>query len=132
MEHDQCAQRYLQPPERRLCRRGSGTSAPVSITVDNPAPSTSVIIPSAGGNVSGTSSLLDATASSKVTSVTYELSGGKLSDQVIASGTLTEYGWLAEWNTTDVPDGNYTLQSVAGYAGGVTGTSSPVTITVNN
>jgi streptogramin lyase len=108
------------------------TSAPITVTVDNPAPSTSVIIPSAGGSVSGTSSLLDATASSSVTSVTYELSGGKLSDQVIASGTLTEYGWLAEWNTTGVPDGNYTLQSVAGYAGGVTGTSSPVTITVNN
>ncbi len=110
----------------------SGTSAPVSITVDNPAPSTTVLVPAAGAKVSGTSSALDATASAKVSSVTYELSGGTLSDRVIASGTLTAYGWLAEWNTTAVPDGVYTLESVAAYAGGVSGSSAPVSITVDN
>ena len=110
----------------------SGTSAPVSVTVDNLAPSTTIIIPSAGSSLSGTSSLLDATASAKVTSVTYELSGGTLSDDVIATGTPTYYGWLAQWNTTSVPNGTYNLQSVAAYAGGVSGTSSSLTINVNN
>ncbi len=64
--------------------------------------------------------------------MTYELSGGTLSDQVIASATLTAYGWFAEWNTTDVPDGVYTLTSVAAYAGGISGSSAPVRITVDN
>jgi hypothetical protein len=39
---------------------------------------------------------------------------------------------LAVWNTTGVADGTYTLQSVASYGGGVSGTSSPITITVSN
>jgi hypothetical protein len=39
-----------------------------------------------------------------VTTVTYELSGGpsNLSDQSIATGSPTYYGWLAQWNTTAV------------------------------
>ena len=64
--------------------------------------------------------------------MTYELSGGTVSDQVIATGTLTYVGWLAEWNTTRVPDGTYTVQSVSSYSGGVSGTSPPIMITVGN
>jgi hypothetical protein len=67
-----------------------------------------------------------------VTSVKYELTGGTLTDQVIATATPTYYGWLAQWNTTTVPNGTYTLQSVAAYSGGVTGTSPGVTVTVAN
>lgn len=37
--------------------------------------------------------------------------------------TPTAYGWLAQWNTTGVSDGSYMLTSVAGYLGGVSGTS---------
>ena len=47
-----------------------------------------------------------------------------------ASPTLC--GWLAQWNTTTVPNGTYTVHSVASYAGGVSGTSPPTTITVSN
>ena len=108
------------------------TSAPITITIDNAPPSTAVLIPQGGGDVSGTSSLLDASTSANVTSVSYELSGGSLSDQLIATGTPTYYGWLAEWNTTSVPDGTYSLQSVASYSGGVSGTSAPVMIIVDN
>jgi hypothetical protein len=63
-----------------------------------------------------------------------ELSGGPadLSDDVIATGTPTLVGWLAAWDTTGVADGTYTVQSVASYGGGVSGTSVPVTITVSN
>jgi hypothetical protein len=50
---------------------------------------------------------------------------------VIATGTATLYGWLAEWNTTSVPNGTYTLQSVGTTSGG-TVTSAPITITVSN
>ena len=51
---------------------------------------------------------------------------------MIATGTPTIYGWLASWNTTSVANGTYTLQSVASYAGGVSGTSPGITVTVSN
>ncbi len=108
------------------------TSAVVSVVVANAAPTTTVLIPSNGATQSGRGALLDASASSDVTQVNYELSGGpsNLADQVIASGLATSYGWLAQWDTTKVPDGTYSLQSVASYAGGVSGTSPLITITV--
>ena len=108
------------------------TSSPFTVTVDNPAPTTRVFIPSNGATQSGKTALLDASASAGVTSVKYELTGGTLTDQVVATATPTYYGWLGQWNTTTVPNGTYTLQSVAAYSDGVTGTSSGVTVTVAN
>ena len=109
----------------------SGTSPPVAVTIDNPPPTTTVVLPANNTTLSG-SEYLDATASSGVTGVTYELSGNGLSDDVVATGTPTLYGWLAGWNTTTVPNGTYTLHSVASYSGGVSGTSPPVTVTISN
>ncbi len=110
----------------------STTSVPVSVAVDNASPSTAVLFPSPGATQSGTTALVDASASAHVTSVSYELTGGTLTNKVIATGTLTPYGWLAKWNTTTVSSGTYTLRSVASYTGGVSGTSSPITITISN
>jgi uncharacterized protein YjbI with pentapeptide repeats len=110
----------------------STTSAPVAVTVDNAPPSTAVVIPSNGASQSGTAALLDASASAHVTGVTYELNGNGLTNQVIATGTPTLYGWLAVWNTTTVPNGTFQLTTVASYAGGVSGASPPITITVSN
>jgi hypothetical protein len=108
------------------------TSAPVSVMVDNAPPTSAELIPSNGASQSGTAALLDASASPNVTNVTYDLTGGTLTNHVIATGTPTLYGWLAEWNTTSVPNGTYQLNSVAFYAGGVSGASTPITITVSN
>jgi uncharacterized protein YjbI with pentapeptide repeats len=111
---------------------GSVTSAPITITVNNGPPSTSVLIPSDGASQSGAKALLDASASASVTSVNFELTGGPDNNTVISAGYPTIYGWLGQWNTTSVPNGTYTLQSVASYAGGVSGSSAAITITVNN
>jgi hypothetical protein len=108
-----------------------GTSPGVAIVVNNAPPSTSVIVPPNNATVSG-KQVLDATASPGVTSVQYEVSGGSLTGQIVATGTPTLYGWLATWDTTNVPNGTYTIQSVAAYLSGLTGTSSVVTVTVNN
>jgi hypothetical protein len=110
----------------------SGTSAPVTITVNNPTPSTEVVIPPKNATVSGTSQVLDAAASSGVTQVQYEVTGATLTDSVIATATPTIYGWIALWNTTGVADGTYTLNSVASYTDGVSGTSPPLSLTVDN
>jgi hypothetical protein len=106
------------------------TALPVEVAGAQ-TPSTFVGIPSNNATVSGTSQLLGAGASSGVTQVQYEVSGGSLTDSVIATATPTIYGWLALWNTTGVANGSYSLQSVA-TSNGVSGTSTPVTITVNN
>jgi len=110
----------------------SAPSAPVTITVNNPPPTTSVLTPSSGATVSGGAQILDASASPGVTAVTYELTGGSLTDQVVATATPTYYGWISRWNTTGVPNGSYTLQSVASYPDGVSAPSAPLTITVAN
>ncbi len=110
----------------------TGVSAPVTLSVNNPPPTTTVIIPATGSTQSGGTALLDAAAPTSVTSVTFELTGGTLNDQVVAKASPTIYGWVGQWNTTTVPNGTYTLQSVASYGGGVTGVSAPVTLSVNN
>ncbi len=109
----------------------SRTSAPITVTVNNPPPTTTVALPSNGATVSG-DVWLDASASAGVSQVQYEVTGGSLSASVIATATPTVVGWLAGWDTTTVPNGTYTLNSVASYAGGVTGTSPGVSITVDN
>ena len=103
----------------------------MSVTVDNSAPTTSVVVPSNGATLSG-SQYLDATASVGTTYVTYELNGNGLSNDVIATAVPTVYGWIGAWDTTTVPNGAYILRSVASDSGGVTVTSPPVAITVSN
>jgi hypothetical protein len=109
----------------------TGTSPGITVTVDNPPPTTTVGLPSNNATVSG-NQYLDATTSPGVSQVQYELTGGTLTNAVIATATPTIYGWLASWNTTNVRNGTYTLQSVARYAGGVSGTSPGITVTVSN
>ena len=96
---------------------------------------TRVVLPADGATLAG-APYLDALAADApgVTNVVFELSGGpsSLSDQVIATATPTYYGWLAKWNTTSVPNGTYTLQSVATDADNNSDTSTPVSITVDN
>ena len=96
-----------------------------------------VLVPSNGSSVSGTT-VLDSSATPGVTvsGVQFELSGGSLSDQVVATATPTLYGWIAGWDTTTVPNGTYTLQSVAtataDASSTITATSPGITVTVNN
>ena len=112
----------------------STTSAPITVTVQNPPLHTAVLVPSAGATLSGTASVLDATAAgtSPITSITFELSGGSLSDQVIGTGVLTLWGYISEWDTTKVANGTYTLQSLATEKGGTTALSPGITVKVQN
>jgi hypothetical protein len=108
-------------------------STGITVNVDNPPPTTSVLLPSSGANLSGTQ-WLDASASANVavTRVEFRLTGGALNNALIATATPTYYGWLAGWNTTTVPNGTYTIKSVAYDASGNSGQSAGVTITVAN
>jgi hypothetical protein len=99
--------------------------------VNNPAPTTSVLIPSKGATLSG-STVLDASVSN-ATSVGFVLFGGTYgyNGHEIGTATLTPYGWIYVWNTTTVPDGNYTLVSAASNATG-SAFSAGVGMTVKN
>jgi hypothetical protein len=110
---------------------GTTFSSGVNITVNNPLPTTSVLIPSNGATLSG-STTLDASASNAA-SVEFRLFGGSygFAAPVVCTATPTIYGWLCAWNTTTVPDGSYTLLSEAFNSVG-SAFSSGVNITVNN
>ena len=112
----------------------STTSAGITVTVNNLPLQTAVLVPSDGATLSGSAAVLDASATgtSDVTSVQFEVSGGTLSDDVVATAMPTLYGWIAEWNTTAVPSGTYTLQSVATEVGSTTATSPGIAVTVAN
>jgi hypothetical protein len=110
----------------------AGFSSRVSIIVNN-LPTTSVIIPKNGATLQGTTTL-DASASSNAQSVSFFLAGGDFGyGQDIANASPTPYGWVAPWDTTiNVPNGSYTLYSVAFNSSSQAGFSSRVSITVNN
>jgi hypothetical protein len=96
-----------------------------------PAPTTSIVLPSSGATLSG-STYLDATATN-ATSVQFLVFGGSFGFNApvacTASGTM--YGWLCGWNTTSVPNGSYTLVAQAAGPGGST-YSAGVSVTVRN
>ena len=110
---------------------GTAASSGVSITVNNPLPTTSVLIPSNGATLSG-GTYLDASASN-ATSVEFRLFGGIYGfyGPILCTATPTIYGWLCGWNTTTVPNGTYSLVSLASNRVGSVA-SSGVNITVHN
>ena len=64
--------------------------------------------------------------------VQFALTGGSLNQTVVGTAVPTLYGYFFQLNTTTVPNGTYTLQSVASDAGGNAGFSSGVQITIAN
>jgi outer membrane protein assembly factor BamB len=94
-------------------------------------PTTSILIPSDGATLSGTTTL-DATAADnvKVSRVEFRLTGGNYNNALIGVATATYFGWIAQWDTTSVPNGAYTLNSVALDPANNSGRSANVNITV--
>jgi chitinase len=110
----------------------SGSSASVSVTVDNSvpadttAPSTSITAPSSGATVSGTTTVTaSATDNVGVTSVEFYVDG-------VLAATDNSAPYSFAWNTTSVADGSHSLSSKAYDAAGNAGTSSAVTVNVSN
>jgi hypothetical protein len=110
-----------------------GAGPGITIIVEN-TPTTSVLVPSNGTSESGTQVVLDAgvTGDEGVTTVEFQLTGGLLNGALIATAIRTYYGWVAYWNSTTVPDGTYSLRSVAYDAGANEGVSPAVSVTVAN
>jgi hypothetical protein len=107
-------------------------SATAKLTLNIP-PATSVLLPSAGATLQG-STWLDAVASSQngIASVQFEISGGSMNHKVVGTGVATLFGFLFDYNTSTLPNGTYTIQSVATDNEGFSTTSAPVTVTTTN
>ncbi len=112
----------------------TGSSAGVQITIANPPPSTAVLIPSSSGVTLSNTAVLDASAADAggVAKVQFALTGGTLNQTVVGTAVPTVYGYILELNTTTVPNGTYTLQSLASDTAGNTGSSAGVQITIAN
>ena len=110
------------------------TSAGVSVAVVNAPPVTTVLQPTAGAQLVGGGTWLGASATGQhsISKVQFEISGGSVSDQVIATGVPTAYGYLTAFDSSNFPNGTYTIRSVATDSQGLTGTSAPVSITIAN
>ena len=103
------------------------TSANVTITVDNNAPTVSISAPAAGAVVSGTTTVT-ATASDTVgvQNVQFRVDGANVG----SADTSSPYS--LSLNTTTLTDGDHTLSAVARDAAGNTRTSADRTVTVDN
>lgn len=94
---------------------------------DTTAPTVTITSPAAAASVAGTITL-SATANDDVgvTSVWFTVDGSTIG----AEDTTAPY--QVSWNSTTVPNGTHTIRAMARDAAGNTGSSSTVTITVNN
>ena len=98
-------------------------------------PTTSIIAPLNGATLSGPAVFLDAGASDYETSLTklqFVLSGIGFPRRVIGSASSTRFGGVSSWNTTTVPNGTYSLRSLATNTTGRSSYSAPITIKVEN
>jgi hypothetical protein len=101
---------------------------------DSTPPTTSILRPHQSRRPLSGWAALDARASDNVapSKVEFYLTGGNYTNALIGVANPSPYGWIAVWDTTSVPNGTYTLNSVAvDYAGNV-GRSANVNITVQN
>jgi hypothetical protein len=123
-------------PSSPVVARGAvyvGSDTFTAFGLEKVPPTTSILIPSNGATLSGTTTL-DASASDnvKVSRVEFRLTGSSSDNVLIGVATLTLYGWIAQWDTTSVPNGTYTLNSVASDPAGNHGRSPDVGVAVRN
>jgi hypothetical protein len=110
-----------------------GLPAPQTALVA-PPPATHLLAPSPGSVLHG-SVFLNAGVVDQpfgVSKVEFRVSGGILRDAVVSKGVHFQYGWLGAWDTRGVPNGAYTLQSVAYDSLGDSGRSASAVVQVQN
>jgi hypothetical protein len=106
-------------------------ASPLLRTFLKAPPETNVVKPAGDAQLGGVQ-FLDASASSKlgVRSVQFRIAGEGRT--ISERGVPSPYGWITEWNTRSVPDGTYTVSSVARGNTGLVTTSTGVVIRVKN
>ena len=96
------------PPSLRILSENYATSS-ISVTVDNGTPVVSVTAPSSGATVSGSSVILNASASddTAISSVQFQIDGSNL------GASITSAPYTKTWDSTGVSDGTHTVKAIA-------------------
>jgi hypothetical protein len=95
-------------------------------------PSASVIYPSSGSTVSGTTALDVKPLSPTVTTLNVVATGGSLHDTQIGVATPSLSGWITKWDTTTVSNGTYQIAALAFNQAGRSGRSASIQVIVKN
>jgi hypothetical protein len=100
----------------------------------NRTPPTTVLVKLTGGSVLHGKLFLVASASDSfgITKLLFELRADNGTSFVVDQGSPTRFGYLGEWDTDSVPNGTYSLRTVARSPGGETGVSPWVVVKVAN
>lgn len=119
-------------------QKGQGTKASISTAATGavPGPATTAAGPPnvalaavpPGTTLKG-NALLHAVTTGGVSTLQWEYSGGNVRGQV--NGERSPFGWIGFWDTTQVPNGTYSVVAVATGPGGVA-RSTRVTVAVKN
>ena len=102
-------------------------SAPISVTVANPAPSVTITQPKPGASVKG-----EITVAARVAHVSDFVSLQFQLDGVNLRPALTSPTGRVRWNTLTTPNGMHTLVAIVTRQGGATVVSDAVPVVVNN
>ncbi len=104
-----------------------------SLPVNRTPPMTSLGKPIDGAVLHG-DTFLAATAWNYfgVTTVQFVVRGNNQRPTIVSNGVVTDVGWLGAWDTRTVPNGTYSLRSIAYAPGGLKGTSTWVIVRVAN
>ena len=104
-----------------------------SLPVNRTAPTTVIEKPADGAVLHGDVFLVaSAWDYFGVTKVQFVMRRDNQPPRVVSKGVVTDFGWLGAWDTRTVPDGAYSLRSVAYAPGGLMSTSSSVVVRVVN
>jgi peptidoglycan/LPS O-acetylase OafA/YrhL len=96
-------------------------------------PTIKILKPVNGAVLKGASPLVAVEAFNiGVANVDFVATGNSLRHAVIGDAVLTDGYWALDWNTNSVPDGTYTLRSVASNSAGDQSTSKAITVRVSN
>ena len=97
-------------------------------------PKTSVVRPADGALLRGQEYLVAKASSSNypIASVDFEIRSSGGQQVKVLDGHQFLYGWLGIWSTTNLPNGSYTVQSIAKDIAGHSSASQAVPITVEN
>jgi Bacterial Ig domain len=104
-----------------------------SLPMNRTQPTTSLIKPTAGEAVRGKLYLLAAASDSfGITKVQFVVRGNHRNSTVVSNGLAISFVYLGAWDTRTVPDGIYSLRSIAYSPGGVMGFSRWTVVRVAN
>lgn len=99
----------------------------------NPIPQTRVLKPADEATLRGSVFLVaSASTNCAIQSVHFQIDGMDGQRDEVLPTAHSPFGYLADWSTTHVPNGPYTLQSTVRDVEGHTGTSRPVVVNVRN